>query len=83
VVTEVRTDMCDFPTGWRIQDEIGTTSPPHDPKCSCVPGHHPLSGPALLCDCGAILREWRKRVKEQTGAESEHYTEYAVGPTSG
>ena len=33
----------------------------HAPRCSSIPGWHPISGPALLCDCGAIVREWERR----------------------
>lgn len=49
-----------FGDAWEIQHTVGP-SLDHDPKCSSVPGHHPLSGPALLCDCGAIVREWKRR----------------------
>jgi len=49
----------DFPTAWWIQGQLKQED--HDPKCSSVPGHHPLSGPGLLCDCGAISRYWEKR----------------------
>jgi hypothetical protein len=49
-----------FGDAWDIQHSVGP-SLDHDPKCSSVPGWHPLSGPALLCDCGAIEREWKRR----------------------
>lgn len=51
-------DFCDFPTAWAIQAELPESA--HDPKCSSVPGHHPLSGPHLLCDCGAVQGEWER-----------------------
>lgn len=47
----------DIPTAWAIQKRGGFE---HDPKCSSVPGHHPLSGPHFLCDCGAVISEWEK-----------------------
>lgn len=82
--TEVRTDMCDYPTGWRIQDEIGTASPPHHRRCSCVPDGEAGGGPMFLCDCNEVLREWRRRVKEQTGQNSDRYvfadTEWVWSP---
>jgi hypothetical protein len=57
----MRTDFLDYPTAWAIQNEVGP-SLDHDPKCSSVPGHHPMAGPAFLCDCGAVEREWERRV---------------------
>lgn len=30
----MRLDFIDYPTGWKLQDDIGTGSPPHDPNCS-------------------------------------------------
>lgn len=56
----MRTDFLDYPTAWAIQKEVGPTLT-HHMKCSSVPGWHPLSGPALLCDCGAVESEWRRR----------------------
>lgn len=53
-------DYLDFPTAWAIQDAVGT-SLNHQPRCSSVPGWDPLSGPAFLCDCGAITKEWERR----------------------
>lgn len=38
---------------WKIQD---STELEHNERCSSVEGWHPLSGPALLCDCGAVSR---------------------------
>ena len=52
-------DFLDFPTAWSIQHNRGEKLN-HDPKCSSVPGHHPLSGPGLLCDCGAVRKEWER-----------------------
>lgn len=46
-----------FGEAWEIQHTVGS-SLDHAPKCSSVAGHHPLSGPHLLCDCGAIEREF-------------------------
>ncbi|TXH18687.1 MAG: hypothetical protein E6R03_01710 [Hyphomicrobiaceae bacterium] len=54
----------DYPTAWAIQHEVGPTLP-HHPRCSSVPGWSSLSGPGLLCDCGAIEKEWQRRRKEQ------------------
>ena len=59
----IRTDMLDFPTAWRIQEEMTLS---HDPKCSSVPGWHPLSGPGFLCDCGAVEAKWREIVGNET-----------------
>lgn len=50
-------DFLDFPTAWRIQRERPGLD--HHPRCSSVPGWDPISGPAFLCDCGAIQREFR------------------------
>ncbi len=52
----------DFPTAWAIQKRGGLN---HHERCSSVEGWHPLSGPALLCDCGAVKTEY-ERLKEQT-----------------
>lgn len=49
-------EMLDFPTAWAIQERGGLE---HHQRCSSVPGWHPLSGPGLLCDCGAVGAEWR------------------------
>lgn len=57
---EIEPDSLTFGAAWDIQHTVGP-SLDHDPKCSSVPGHHPLSGPALLCDCGAVEREWERR----------------------
>jgi len=50
-------DFIDFPTAWAIQRTYGD-SLQHDPRCSSVPGWCAISGPALLCDCGAIEKKW-------------------------
>ena len=57
-------EVLNFPTAWAIQREVGP-SLRHDPHCSSVPGWDPLSGPGLLCDCGAILKEYLRRVRIQ------------------
>jgi hypothetical protein len=49
----VRLDFIDFPTGWRLQDTIGTDSPPHDRRCSAH-----VSAGGFLCDCKAIIDHW-------------------------
>lgn len=51
-------DFCDFPTAWAIQEHADLT---HHPRCSSLPGWHPLSGSGLLCDCGAVVKEWERR----------------------
>ena len=53
----------DYPTAWAIQKEVGATLD-HHPRCSSVPGWHPMSGPGFLCDCGAVEREWKRRKEE-------------------
>jgi hypothetical protein len=50
----------DFPTAWEIQKTVGPTLD-HHPRCSSVPGWDPMSGPGLLCDCGAVRTEWERR----------------------
>ncbi len=49
----MRLDFIDYPTGWKLQADIGTDSPPHDPNCSA----HTQRG-AMLCDCQAIIDHW-------------------------
>jgi hypothetical protein len=49
----MRLDFIDYPTGWELQAELGTDSPPHDPECSAV-----ASDGAMLCDCDAIVTLW-------------------------
>lgn len=51
-------NFMDFPTAWAIQRNMHD-SLMHDEKCSSVPGWHPFSGPAFLCDCGAVETQWR------------------------
>jgi hypothetical protein len=55
----------DYPTAWAIQREVGA-SLVHHPRCSSVPGWSPISGPAFLCDCGAVEQEWNRRNKGQS-----------------
>lgn len=50
----------DYPTAWKIQHEVGPQLM-HNPRCSSVSGWSPVSGPGLLCDCGAVEAEWRRR----------------------
>lgn len=64
----VREDFLDYPTAWTIQRE-GVEH--FSTECSAVPpeeGGHPLGGPALLCDCGAVVEEWKLRVAMQKEA---------------
>lgn len=49
-----------FPEAWAVQHEVGEKLEHHE-RCSSVPGWHPLSGPALLCDCGAVEAEALRR----------------------
>jgi hypothetical protein len=63
---KVRTDFLDFPTAWAIQDRGGLE---HHPRCSSVPGWSRLSGPGLLCDCGAVPKEWERLAAAQQAAE--------------
>lgn len=49
-----------YPEAWGIQNECGATLA-HDARCSSVPGWSPISGPAFLCDCGAVENEWARR----------------------
>ena len=58
----------DFPTAWAIQKECGAQLE-HHPRCSSVPGWHALSGPAFLCDCGAVKAEWVRRQAHPTPAQ--------------
>lgn len=62
------TDL-DYPTAWAIQKEVGE-SLDHHPKCSSVPGWSPISGPGLLCDCGAVEREWERRRASEGGTDA-------------
>lgn len=59
-------DYPDYPTSWAIQRGRGAELQ-HHPRCSSVPGWDPLSGPALLCDCGAVIGEWERIRKERYG----------------
>ena len=60
----------DFPTAWAIQREVGP-SLEHHPRCSSVPGWCYMSGPGLLCDCGAVLSEWQRRNAPATERSGE------------
>ncbi len=53
-------DFLDYPTAWAIQKEVGTELAHHE-RSSSVPGWCSLSGPAFLCDCGAVETEWKRR----------------------
>ena len=55
--TPFNRQVLDYPTAWAIQERGGLT---HHERCSSVEGWHPLSGPGLLCDCGAIKREYER-----------------------
>lgn len=50
----VREDFLDFPTAWRILEESPELA--HDPRCS-----YEQTDGGLLCDCGAVEREWERR----------------------
>lgn len=63
----------DFPTAWAIQHEVGE-SLEHHPRCSSVPGWDPISGPGLLCDCGAVEKEWRRRQRAEAPVPVEEAT---------
>ena len=60
----------DFPTAWTIQEEVGPDLA-HNPRCSSVAGWDPLSGPAFLCDCGAVRAEWERRKRALAGGGEE------------
>lgn len=59
--------LLDYPTAWEIQHEVGPSLVHHN-RCSSVPGWSPMSGPGLLCDCGAVRLEWERRVAARRGA---------------
>lgn len=59
-------EYIDFPTAWAIQHDHGAKLS-HAPRCSSVPGWDPISGPGFLCDCGAIVAEW-KRIRAMLSA---------------
>jgi hypothetical protein len=69
-------DFLDFPTAWAIQEAGGL---PHHERCSSVEGWHPLSGPALLCDCGAVKLRW----EELRAFQRDDKPEASVGGTEG
>lgn len=55
----VREDFLDFSIAWRIQQEAGA-SLEHDARCQAR-----LTKQGLLCNCGAVVREWERRVRNQ------------------
>lgn len=59
----MRTDFCDYPSAWEIQNTVGPTLD-HDPHCSSVPGWSVLSGAGFLCDCGAVLAYWKEHYSD-------------------
>lgn len=59
----VREDFIDFPTAWRIQREGVTHT---SVLCSAV-----HADGALLCDCGAVEDEWKRRVLAQQGVPDD------------
>jgi hypothetical protein len=61
----------DFPTAWAIQEAVGATLL-HNPRCSSVPGWCKISGPAFLCDCGAVAGEWVRRKKRVVAGDLEY-----------
>jgi hypothetical protein len=62
----------DYPSAWAIQKEVGATLE-HHPRCSSVPGWDPISGPGLLCDCGAVEREYIRRRQATDADLKRHY----------
>lgn len=60
----------DYPTAWAIQKEVGETLE-HHPRCSSVPGWCSLSGPGILCDCGAVEREYERRLADTADKQGE------------
>lgn len=66
--------ILDYPTAWSIQDKVGQTLN-HEPRCSSVPGWNPISGPGLLCDCGAVEQEWRRAEAEAVECGKQSYAE--------
>lgn len=63
-------DYLDYPTAWAIQKSVGADLC-HHPRCSSVPGWSPISGPAFLCDCGAVVADWERRRATPTPAASD------------
>lgn len=55
----VREDFLDFETAWRLQREGLTHT---DQRCSAV-----QADGGFLCDCGAVITEWQRRVATQQG----------------
>lgn len=52
----VREDFLDFSTAWRIFLEVGRQIP-HNTKCAAATSKY-----ELLCNCGAVVAEWARRV---------------------
>jgi hypothetical protein len=52
----------DYPTAWALQREVGEQLD-HHPLCSSMPPW------AMLCDCGALLAEHRRRAPREEGEE--------------
>jgi hypothetical protein len=62
----MRTDFIDYPTAWEIQKSDGFEQLPHHPKCSSVKGSNGgMGGPGLLCDCGELEKEWKRRIEQE------------------
>ena len=60
----IRFDMLDFPSAWAIQNAGGLA---HHPECSSHPKWR------MLCDCGAVIEEWKTlREREGYGEEGNH-----------
>ena len=64
----VEDGILDYPTAWAIQEG---TELKHHPRCSSVPGWSAISGPSLLCDCGAVEREFDLLTKFQIHGRKE------------
>lgn len=64
-------DYLDFPTAWAIQKDRGGRLH-HDQRCSSVPEWNPVSGPGLLCDCGAIETEWQRLKAAMEVGHADH-----------
>lgn len=60
-----------YPEAWALQNEVGE-SLTHQPRCSSVPGWCSISGPAFLCDCGALLAEHKRRRAATTEGSEPH-----------
>ena|SRR5438105_2393860 len=81
----VREDFLDYPTAWAIQREMGEGLPHLDVRCSAVPKPYAergsmdaMAGPAFLCDCGAVIKEWELRVQQQRQAREDAAYQHMV-----